>query len=123
MPQPRKQPLPTLVSSSSSIRSRLSGIRKARGLTQVQVALQIGIPQNSVSDYETGRLHLSDDMIIRFAKVLGTSADAILGLDGSEVETPSLKLVKRLKKIEQLPTPKQKALLQTIDGFLKGEGI
>ena len=89
----------------------------------MQVALQIGIPQNSVSDYETGRLHLSDDMIIRFAKVLGTSADAILGLDGSEVETPSLKLVKRLKKIEQLPTPKQKALLQTIDGFLKGEGI
>lgn len=54
---------------------------------------------------------------------LGTSSDAFLGLNGSEIDTPSLKLVKRLKKIEALPPPKQKALLQTIDGFLKDEGM
>lgn len=36
---------------------------------------------------------------------------------------PSLKLIKRLKKIEQLPTTKQKALLQTIDSLFKGAGF
>jgi hypothetical protein len=34
-----------------------------------------------------------------------------------------LRLVRRIQKIERLPTLKQKALLQTIDGFLRGEGV
>lgn len=123
MPKPRKHPLPSLDTPSEPVGLRLAKIRKAKGLTQIVVAERIGIPQYLISDYETGRLHLSDDILIRFALALGTSADAILGLSGSEIETPSLKLVKRLKKIEALPAPKQKALLQTIDGFLKGEGM
>lgn len=123
MPKPRKNPLPALDASSEPIGLRLAKIRKAKGLTQINVAEKIGIPQYLISDYETGRLHLSDDILIRFAIALGTSADAILGLSGSDIETPSLKLVRRFKKIESLPAPKQKALLQTIDGFLKGEGV
>lgn len=123
MPRPRKNPLPILDGSKEPVGYRLASIRKAKGLTQVQVAERIGIPQYLVSDYETGRLHLSDDMIIRFAKSLGASSDMILGLDGHSLEAPSLRLIKRFKKIELLPVAKQKALLQTIDGFLKGEGI
>ena len=95
----------------------------AKSLPQVAIAYRIGIPQYLISDCATGRLHLSDDILISFALALGTSADAILGLSGLEIGTPILKLVKRLKKIEALPAPKQKALLQTIDGFLKGEGM
>ena len=123
MPRPLKNPLPVLAIPSQSIGVRLASIRKSSGMTQAQIAQQIGIEQYLVSSYETGRLHLSDDMLIRFAKALGTSSDSILGLDGSEIEQLSLKLVRRLKKIEQLPLAKQKVLLQTIDGFLKGEGI
>jgi transcriptional regulator with XRE-family HTH domain len=123
MPRPRRQPLPTLDIPAEPIGTRLANIRKSKGLTQVEVGNRIGIDQYLVSDYETGRLHLSDDMLIRFATALGTSADTILGLDGSQVESPSLKLVKRLKKIEELPSAQQKALLQTIDGFLKGAGV
>jgi transcriptional regulator with XRE-family HTH domain len=123
MPRPFKQPLPELDTPSDLIGERLAALRKSRGITQTQLAEQIGISQYLVSSYETGRLHLSDDMLIRLAKALGTTSDSILGLGGTEPESPSLRLVKRLKKIEQLPLAKQKALLQTIDGFLKGEGI
>ena len=120
VPSPRKHPLPPI---ATSVGSRLAAIRKSNGLTQTQVAERIGIQQYLVSSYETGRLHLSDEMLIRFAMALETSADAILGLDDAVIEGPSLKLVKRIKKIEQLPPAKQKALLQTIDGFLKGAGF
>lgn len=123
MPRPFKQPLPELDTPSDLIGQRLAALRKSRGITQTQLAQLIGISQYLVSNYETGRLHLSDDMIIRFAKTLESTSDAILGLDGTELESQSLRLVKRLKKIELLPQAKQKALLQTIDGFLKGEGI
>lgn len=123
MPRPFKQPLPELEISTNLIGKRIAALRKARGLTQAQLADKIGISQYLVSSYETGRLHLSDDMIIRLANALESTSDSILGLDKTEPESQSLRLVKRLKKIEQLPMAKQKVLLQTIDGYLKGEGI
>jgi len=58
-------------------------------------------------------------MIIRLATALDTSADAILGLSGTSIDTPSLKLVKRLQKTENLPPNQQKVLLKNIDMFLK----
>ena len=119
MPRPRKQPLPIIESSSDAIGHRLAKIRKSKGLTQIQLAEKIGINQYQISDYETGRLHLADEMIIRMAKALSTSSDSILGLNESSLETPSLKLVKRLQKIENLPQNEQKALLKNIDMYLK----
>jgi hypothetical protein len=45
-----------------------------------------------------------------------------LGLKGKPASgsKPSLNTLRRLKKIEELPSPKQKALFKTIDNFLKG---
>ncbi|OFZ19429.1 MAG: hypothetical protein A2X94_13910 [Bdellovibrionales bacterium GWB1_55_8] len=68
------------------------------------------------------------EMVIRFALALGVSTDELLGvLSKKNPEHPlprlSLKLVKRLQKIDRLLDTKQKVLLQTIDGFLRGEGI
>lgn len=60
-------------------------------------------------------------MIIRFAKALKTTSDDILGLKESDtdIEKPSLKIIRRLIKIEKLPEADQKSLLKTIDMFLK----
>ena len=121
MPQPRKKELPVIQTGEESIGKRLAKIRKEKGLTQTQIAEIIGIEKNLVSHYETGRLHLSDEMIIRFSKALKTSSDIILGIDktGLNNSVQSLRLVRRLKKIEQLPPAKQKAILQTLDMALK----
>jgi hypothetical protein len=69
------------------------------------------------------------EMICRFAQVLGVSADDLLGLKRSPSEGDSgdgrlsLKLVRRIKKIDRLPAARQNILLQTINGFLRGEGV
>ena len=133
MPQRSKLKLPPLrLASDETPGQRLSRLRKERGLTQVQLADQTGLTQGLVTSYERGRLRMHAEMVARFALALGVSADELLGLPGKgnrsqeEADTPrrlSLKLVRRLRKIETLPDPKQKALLQTIDGFLRGEGI
>ncbi len=122
MPRAFKSPLPP-VETGISVGKNLAMIRKKRGLSQAQLAQQIGITQTLVSDYETGRLHLNDEMIIRFAISLGTSADAILGLHGTEgeQETP-LRISKRLQKIKTLPSGKQKTVLQALDLALKAVG-
>jgi len=60
-------------------------------------------------------------MIISFAQALGVTTDELLGLKGSKnnVKKPSLKILRRLNKIEQLPLPQQRVLLKTIDTFIE----
>ena len=64
-------------------------------------------------------------MIIRFALALDVSADRLLGLKDlpNNGYMPSLKILRRMKNVEELPTSQQKTLLKTIDTFLKAEQI
>lgn len=110
---------------SETIGKRLSRFRKEHGYTQKELAKKIGITHNLVSDYETGRLTLNGEMVVRFALTLNVTADEILGLKPGKRQpgkNPSLKIVRRLDKIASMPPAKQKAFLQTIDALLKVQG-
>lgn len=124
MPQPMRSKLPPLTTSTKTIGERLTSIRKRHGYTQEQVANKIGIKQALISKYEKDKLKLSADMLLRFAKVLGVSADEILGLKETKEKDlqPTLKLIKRFNKINFLTPNEQKALLHILDGYLKGVG-
>ena len=118
---------PLQLATEETFGHRLARLRKEKGFTQVELAERVGINQVLVSDYERDRLRLNAEMICRFAKALSVTSDVLLGLAGSRAMKPegkiSLKLIRRLQRLEKLPSAKQKALLQTIDGFLRGEGI
>lgn len=120
---------PLKLSTNETFGQRLARFRKERGLTQVELASKVGIIQVLVADYERNKLRLNAEMICRFSKILGVSSDELLGLKPSSGDSLmqngglSLKIVRRVQKIDLLPLPKQKALLQTIDGFLQGAGV
>ena len=48
----------------------LAGARLKAGLTQAQLAEELGIRQNMISDYERGRRTYSDAMAKRLSKAL-----------------------------------------------------
>lgn len=123
MPRVPKKQLPPLNLSNETIGERLARFRKERGFTQIELSEKIGIERTVLADYERNRIRLYDEMVSRFSIALGVSSDEILALSDnkSSISPPSLKLVRRMKKIEKLPEGKQKALLQIIDGYLKGE--
>ena len=118
---------PLKLTTDESFGERLSRIRKEKGLTQVELAQQIGIIQSIIADYERDRVRMNSEVICRFAQKLEVSADELLGLKKlttAQMGVPlRLKFVKRIQKLDLLPLHKQKVLLQTIDGFLRGEGI
>lgn len=122
MPQKPKFTLAPLEQADEPIGQRLARIRKARGLTQKQVAEKIGIKQVLVSDYERGRLRINADMLARFAVVLGVSADEILGLNQDELPEVIYdnKLLQRVEQIQCLPSKQRKAILRTLDMLIKG---
>ena len=122
MPQPRKKPQAATDEISNIIATNLKEARKKRGLTQSELADLIGVTREAIAAYESGRVRLMDEILIRFSSALKVPTDEILGVKKSTVDTPAirLRLVKRLQKIENLPSSDQKVLLKTIDTYLKG---
>jgi transcriptional regulator with XRE-family HTH domain len=56
----------------------LRELRLAAGLTQVQVAAQLGVPQSFVSKYEAGERRLDVIELRHVARALGTTVEALL---------------------------------------------
>ncbi len=121
MPNKLKKKLPPLELAKETIGQRIARFRKERGYTQKELAEKIGILHTLVSDYERGKIRLYDEMVTRFAIALEVTTDEILGRkeDKHSNTTPSLRIMKKLSKIESLPPSRQKILLKTIDVFLE----
>jgi len=122
MPQKSKYKLKTSTPSQETIGERIARIRKEKGYTQIELSKKIGITQVLISSYERNRLRPPHEIITGLAQTLGITTDELLGLTDPKfiMKKPSLKILRRLNKIEQLPPSQQRALLQTIDNFLKG---
>ena len=122
MPKKSRLELTPVSFGDDTLGLRLARIRKERGLTQVAIAERTGLTQVLVSDYERGRLRLSAEMAVRFAEALGISTDDLLRphkkAAATQAQQPSLKLLRRMERIEGLPLYRQRALLTTIDQFL-----
>jgi transcriptional regulator with XRE-family HTH domain len=122
MPQVPKHELKPLDLGNETIGQRIAGLRKERGLSQADLAERIGISRQLVASYERERVRLYDEMVARFALALGVSADEILGLDqagNTDTKHPSLRVTRRLRELEQLPEPKRKAILKTLDDLIR----
>lgn len=123
MPARSRLNLPPLNLGGETFGQRLARVRKERGYTQVEIAEKIGIIQVLVSNYENDRLRMHADMIVRFAQALGVSGDALLGLNGNGTTATAKfprKLLRRVEQIARLSSQNQRALLKTVDGFIKG---
>lgn len=126
MPRKSKLKLPPLPLGKETIGQRIARLRKERGYTQIELAEKTGIPQTLITDYERDKLRLHPEMVIRFAQAFEVTTDELLGVKAAngngDSGKASLRLLRRVKRIEELPPSQQKTLLKTIDTFLKAAG-
>ena len=64
--------------------TRLKALRKQAGLTQQQLAAQLGITKSVVSFYELQARSPSPEVLAKLAQIFHVSADYLLGLDSRE---------------------------------------
>ena len=57
---------------------RLRELRKARGISQLKLAMDLNMNQNSISRYETGERQADYQTLIRFADYFNVSIDYLL---------------------------------------------
>ncbi len=76
---------------------RLKKLRKSAGFSQTALAGQLGVSQQAVGKWETGRATPDPNTIARIARLLGVSADAILGTVGSLAAEALVPVVGRVR--------------------------
>lgn len=109
-------------SNEETFGERLARLRKAAGYTQEEFAAEVGISRRMLAYYEVQTEHPPTHCLPGIAGVLGISTDQLLGIAPILRRRPPLnrRLLEKLKKIEALPQRQQRALLTTIDNFLRG---
>jgi transcriptional regulator with XRE-family HTH domain len=113
---------PSLDYGGETIGQRLARLRKQRGYTQVELAEKMGSRQVLISAYETDRIALSAEIAVRLALALEVTTDELLHPNAKKKSTakPSLKVMRRMEQIEQLPENKQSFILSALDSMLRG---
>ena len=111
--------------SESSFGERLQNLRKARGLTQVQLAEAAESTQRAVSYYETEAGFPPAPAVIGLAKALNVTTDELLGLKPPkaaplEDDSEARRQWKRFQMIATLPERDQKAVVHLIDALVAG---
>ena len=60
--------------------ARIAALRRQRGMSQAQLARQLGVSPSAVGMYEQGRREPSGAMLVALSKNFGVSTDYILCL-------------------------------------------
>ncbi len=106
----------------SALGLRIAQARKAKNLTQQQMAEALGISQQTMAHYEVGRLRIAVALLPAVAELLGTSIDALVHGTETKVKAkrgPDSKLQQQVEKIRQLPRAKQQFVMDMLDTVIQ----
>lgn len=102
----------------SDFGKRLFALRKAKGLTQVELAKACKTTQRAISHYETEASYPPAPVIVAIADALRVSTDELLGvkkLRRKEQELLDQRLWKKFKQINALPDRDLRAIIRMIN--------
>lgn len=107
--------------------ARVSQARKRLGLTQQQVADNLGIPQQTYAHYEVGDVRVPASMLPLLSDILGLSPEELLGHSTSPQKAkpkpgPASKLDQQIERIRQLPRTKQHFITEMLEIALAQAG-
>ena len=99
----------------------LRALRKAKGLTQEELAARLHVVRQTVSKWEKGLSVPDADLLLRLAEVLDTTVSRLLGADIPEDESSRNELAEQLSRInEQLAVRNRRGrfILRLVLGIL-----
>jgi transcriptional regulator with XRE-family HTH domain len=98
---------------------RIAAARKGQGFTQAQLAEQLGIAQQTLAHYESGRLRVAVAMLPPLARTLGMSIEELVGEQPAAAKRgPAPKLQQQIERIQRLPKAKQRFIMDMIETVL-----
>lgn len=107
------------MSPFAALGTRIARLRKDQGITQVQLAEQLGVSQQTVTAYESGNRRVPISHLPRLAALLGESIEVLIGEPAKPNKRgPTPKLQQQLERISQLPKARQRIVSEVLDSLL-----
>jgi transcriptional regulator with XRE-family HTH domain len=99
---------------------RIAAARKARGLTQRDLAKKVGISYRMIAYYEAQTNRPPTDKLATIANALNVTTDELLGNEPLSVKEPKNgRIWKRLQLVEKLPPQAQKQVVELVELLAK----
>ncbi|KAB1061471.1 helix-turn-helix domain-containing protein [Salibacter halophilus] len=95
---------------------RLSELRKARKISQGELAKQVGVHTNVMGRYERGEAKPSIDVAMKLADALGVSLDFLAGKSDQQIDQ---EIISKVLMIQKLPDQDRDHILFTLDAMLR----
>ena len=99
--------------------ARIAQLRKDSGITQVQLAQVMEVSQQTVTSWEVGRRGVPVSAVPALARALGCTVETLVGEKAATVRRgPAPKLQQHMERINQLPKPQQRFVMQVLESVL-----
>ena len=102
--------------------ARLAAHRKAAGLSQAELARAVGVPQSSVSYWETAAKPPRSDVLPKLAKALGVRVEDLLGtapIAPAGRPGPVGKLQRAFQQASVLPRRQQQLVVEFVNTLVQ----
>ncbi len=100
--------------------ARIAALRIDNNLTQQQLADALTVSQQVVASYEVGRRRVPVSLLPALARVLGISIEELIGEEVRPAKRgPAPKLQRQIERIQELPKPKQRFVMEMLDTVLQ----
>ena len=100
---------------------RIQELREERHMTQVRLSIELGVAQETVSAYESGKHYPSVATLIKLSRLFDASCDYILGLSDVRqpggIGTPDAAAQRLLAQYQRLDERKRERLAAYLDGL------
>ena len=101
------------------IGTRIAQLRKAQNITQVQLAERLDVSQQTINAYEVGRRRMPVSALPTLAHFLGVALDELIAEEPKPAKRgPTPKLQRQMERIQELPKPKQRFVLEVLEAAL-----
>ena len=92
------------------------------GITQVELAKELGIAQQTMAHYEGGVSRIAVETLAQLASALETTVEDLIGVPakrGAGKRGPAPKLQQQLERITRLPKAQQRFVMQMLENVLQ----
>lgn len=105
---------------------RIATFRKARSITQIDLAQRVGITQGGLSKYECGQLRIHSELLRQLADALAVSTDELLGVPAKAARAPKVsaadreaqRLWKKFQLVMELPEKDRRAVIRLVNSLV-----
>jgi transcriptional regulator with XRE-family HTH domain len=117
--------MPAQKRPASPFGERLIALRRARSMTQSQLAAALGVHQSTISYHEAVADLPAGDVVLKLALALGVTTDELLGaapppkLDSPAADPEARRYWRRFQRLMLMPEKDRKAVIRMLDTMTK----